>query len=205
MVRRTVKKMLQYLAILLVSPLLLLYFLMMPLSRRDVLFASFAQFLSLWPGILGSYIRVAFYRCTMKKCDADCFIGFSSLFSQQGIEVHRGAYIGPQCNIGLSCIGENTLLGSGVHILSGKNQHSFDDPSRPFKEQGGIFEKVEIGANCWIGNGAIVMASIGEGSIVGAGSVVINDLPAGVIAAGNPAKVIRVLSAIDKTKPYNGA
>ncbi|SEA57822.1 acyltransferase [Alkalimonas amylolytica] len=188
------------LMLLLVSPLLLLYFLLRPVCARDSLFSGFAQLLSLWPGLLGSYLRVAAYRLTMQHCAADCYIGFGALFSQQGTEIQEGVYIGPQCNIGLCRIGENTLLGSGVHILSGKNQHHFADPSTPYKDQGGRFEKVQIGTNCWIGNGAIVMASIGDGCIIGAGAVVTEDLPAGVIAVGNPARIVRKVAEL-QTKP----
>jgi len=193
MLKAVLKKTVQLAALLLILPLLAIYLLLRPLSRQDELFATFAQILSLLPGTLGSYLRIAFYRQTMRNCEADCFIGFSTLFSQQGIEIASGVYIGPQCNIGLSAIGKDTLLGSGVHLLSGKNQHRFDDPSLPIREQGGQFEKITIGANCWIGNGAIIMACVGDGSVIGAGSVVIHDIPAGVIAAGNPAKVIKTL------------
>ena len=193
MFKQTLKKTLHAVCFSIVLPLLLLYWLLKPVSRQDELFASFAQFLSLLPGTLGSYLRIAFYRRTMRNCAADCYIGFATLFSQQSSEIAEGVYIGPQSNIGLSAIGANTLLGSGVHLLSGKNQHRFDDPTRPIKDQGGQFEKITIGANCWVGNGAIIMACVGDGSIIGAGSVVIHDIPAGVIAAGNPAKVIKTL------------
>lgn len=191
-----IKKIAQGVALLLVSPFLMGYYLLRPVSRKDTLFAGFAQLLSLFPGGVGSYLRIAGLRFTMQHCAQDCYIGFGTLFSQQATEIKSGAYIGPQCNIGLSVIGENTLLGSGVHILSGKNQHRFTEPGVPYKEQGGTFEKVAIGANCWIGNGAIIMASIGDGTIVGAGSVVIYELPAGVIAAGNPARIISTVSVV---------
>ncbi|HWE44073.1 MAG TPA: DapH/DapD/GlmU-related protein [Gemmatimonadaceae bacterium] len=54
---------------------------------------------------------------------------------------------------------------------------------------------ITIGSRCWLGGGAIVCpgVSIGEDTIVGAGSVVVRDLPARVIAAGNPARVVREL------------
>jgi acetyltransferase-like isoleucine patch superfamily enzyme len=59
---------------------------------------------------------------------------------------------------------------------------------------------VGIGANCWIGASAIVMAAVGEGSTIGAGSIVTKAIPARVIAAGNPARVLRSLDqAEDKS------
>ena len=52
---------------------------------------------------------------------------------------------------------------------------------------------VSIGNDIWIGHGAIVLAgrSIGDGAVIAAGAVVTKDVPAGVIVAGNPAKVLR--------------
>lgn len=86
---------------------------------------------------------------------------------------------------------KNTLLGSGVHIMSGKKQHHINDLETPIKDQGGDYEKIVIGEDCWIGNGALVMADIGEHSIIGAGSVVVDKIPPFSIAVGNPAKVIQ--------------
>lgn len=160
--------------------------------NKDALLASYSQYLSLMPGRVGSMLRAGFYRFVFTACSPDAVISFLVLFSQQDTEIGKGCYIGPQCNIGKCSIGANTLLGSGVHIMSGKGQHNFDDMSTPIKDQGGTFTKVSIGENCWLGNGALVMANIGEGSVVAAGAVVINDVPANAIVAGNPAKVIKM-------------
>ncbi|MDD4863071.1 MAG: acyltransferase [Alishewanella agri] len=183
---------------LLALPVLIGYQLLRPLSQKDSLFAGCAQLLSLVPGKLGSYLRVAVYRLLMQQCGPNCYIGFGALFSQQGTELADGVYIGPQCNIGLCRIGADTLLGSGVHVLSGKNQHNITDPTKAYKEQGGRFEKISIGRNCWLGNGAIVMASIGDGSIVGAGAVVTEDVPPGVVVVGNPARIVRQVADLQQ-------
>jgi acetyltransferase-like isoleucine patch superfamily enzyme len=118
-------------------------------------------------------------------------ISFLVLLSQQDTEIASGVYIGPQSNIGKCRIGKNTLLGSGVHIMSGKNQHNIGDLDSPIKDQGGTFEKISIGQDCWVGNGALIMANIGDKCVVGAGSVVVNDVPAYSIVGGNPAKIIK--------------
>ena len=185
------KKAIRIGALIAVSPLVVLYWLLRPVSREDSLFAGFSQTVSLFPGLLGSYLRIAFYRCAMSHCANDSYIGFGTLFSHRDTELHSGIYIGPQCNIGLSVIHPNCLLGSGVHLLSGKNQHRFDDPDTPIRLQGGEFTKISLGENTWVGNGAIIMANVGRDCIIGAGTVVTNDIPPGSIVAGNPGKVVR--------------
>ncbi len=177
-------------ALLLVSPLLLVHILVKIISNEG-LFVFSSQLLSLIPGKLGSYCRIAFYRFAMTNCDTNCLIGFSTLFSQADTEIGKGVYIGPQCNIGMCKIGDNTLIASGVHIMSGSGQHNFEDLDTPIQQQGGTYQKIDIGEDSWIGNGSLVMANIGKKCIIGAGSVVTKDIPDYSIAVGNPAKVIR--------------
>ena len=186
-----IKKSFFALCALVMLPFTLLYLMLSIAVNKDSLLSSFSQLLSLIPGKLGCYLRSGFYRFVMTSCAPNVLIGFATLFSQQDTEIDEGVYIGPQCNIGKCAIGKNTLLGSGVHIMSGKGQHNFTDPNKPIKDQGGVFIKVSVGENCWIGNGALIMANIGEGSVVAAGSVVVDDVPEGVIVGGNPAKVLK--------------
>jgi acetyltransferase-like isoleucine patch superfamily enzyme len=100
-------------------------------------------------------------------------------------------YIGPYCVLGLVSIQRDTLLGPGVQIPSGQKIHLFDDLAKPIREQGGVIQRVSIGADCWIGSGSIVMADVADQVIVGAGSVVTKPLPKRVVAAGVPARVVR--------------
>ena len=79
-------------------------------------------------------------------------------------------------------------------MLSGKYQHQIEDLDLEIRNQPGSLEKIAIGSNCWIGNNATVMAGVGNNSIIAAGSVVVNKIPANCIAAGNPAKVIKYRS-----------
>ena len=59
---------------------------------------------------------------------------------------------------------------------------------------------VRIGRNCWIGAGAIILpgVTIGEGTVIGAGSVVTKDIPSGVVAVGNPCRVMREIGEHDR-------
>jgi maltose O-acetyltransferase len=85
-------------------------------------------------------------------------------------------------------IGDYTLFGSGVQILT--PLHPFNAELRREQEFG---RPVEIGADVWVGGGALILAGVHVGSraIIGAGSVVTRDIPDGVFAAGNPCRVIR--------------
>lgn len=189
--KHLIKQLIFALAAIIMLPFSMSYFLLASVLNKDSLLAGYSQLLSLIPGKVGVLLRAGFYRFAFTACAPDAVISFLVLFSQQDTEIDTGVYIGPQCNIGKCKIGKNTLLGSGVHIMSGKGQHNFDDPDTPIRDQGGVFTKVEVGENCWLGNGALVMANIGKGSVIAAGSVVTQDIPEGVIAAGNPAKVIK--------------
>ena len=90
----------------------------------------------------------------------------------------------------LVTIGESSMLAAGAYITDA-DWHDIYDRTQAI----GRTAPVTLGANVWIGDGAIVCkgVSIGDNSIIGAGSVVTQDIPGNVIAAGNPAKVIREL------------
>ena len=85
----------------------------------------------------------------------------------------------------------NSLIASGVHIMSGSTQHNFDNLDRPIQQQGGVYTKIQIGEDSWIGNGALIMANIGKKCIIGAGAVVTKDVADYSIMVGNPAKLIQ--------------
>ena len=63
---------------------------------------------------------------------------------------------------------------------------------------------VKIGRNCWLGAGVIVLpgVTIGDNTVIGAGSVVTKDIPANVVAVGNPCRVLREISDHDKEYYY---
>ncbi len=186
-----IKILIHWLFIVINSPFIILYLALNQFLNENGLVASFSQFYSLLPGKFGCYCRAAFLRFALTQCASHAVVSFATVFSQKDTEIHKGVYIGTQCNIGSCSIEQDTLIGSGVHILSGKKQHNFSNANVPKRDQGGELTKVTIGQNCWIGNNATVMVNIGDNSIVAAGSVVTNDVPENVIVAGNPAKIIR--------------
>ena len=88
-------------------------------------------------------------------------------------------------------IGDDTLIAQNVTLTP--YSHIFDDPTRNIFGQGGHSRKVTIGRDCYIGMRVAILYSgdIGEGSIVGAGSVVVKPVPPYSLAVGCPAKVIK--------------
>jgi virginiamycin A acetyltransferase len=165
------------------------------LVRRAVFgeqaFRTSSQQLSLLPGFLGDYLRGEFYRLTLPRVGVDIQISFGTLLSSRQATIGDHVYIGSHCVIGNVEIGSDVLLGSNVHLLSGQAQHGTVDLDRPIRLQAGRFERISVGEDTWIGNGAIVMASVGRKCVVGAGSVVVSEIPDFAIAAGNPARVLR--------------
>ncbi len=90
-------------------------------------------------------------------------------------------------------IEDDVLLGAGVNINVAN--HKFDSHEELIIDQGFSSKPVILRRGCWIGANAIILAGveIGQGTVIGAGSVVTRSIPPRSVAAGNPAKVIRSL------------
>jgi virginiamycin A acetyltransferase len=191
-VRAAIKRVVDFLATVLVFPMFVMYRLVASLApgRVDRIFQGYSQLASLWPGISGDFLRRAFYRLTLRRCATNCSIGFGTVFATPDVEIGEGVYIGWYGNIGHVSIGDNTLLGSNVTILSGKRQHHFDRLDVPIRHQGGTYTQIDVGDDVWIGNGAIVMEAIGRQAVVAAGAVVTTAVAERAIVGGNPARVI---------------
>ncbi|MGW3509204.1 sugar O-acetyltransferase [Streptomyces sp. NPDC000994] len=88
-------------------------------------------------------------------------------------------------------IGEDCQIGPGVQLLT--PTHPLEPQPRRDKLEAA--RPITIGDNVWIGGGAIVLpgVTIGDNSVIGAGAVVTKDVPANVVAVGNPARVVRSL------------
>jgi acetyltransferase-like isoleucine patch superfamily enzyme len=186
-----VKTAARLLASVLVLPWLVSFWLRAPLLGRDRALHGSSEFLSLIPGMLGQYLRRAFLARVLAGCHPTASIGFGTLFSKAGASIGANVYIGPRCHIGLAAIEDDVLLAAGVHVTSGAQTHGFGDQSGPIREQEGTPQLVRIGSGAWIGSSAVVMADVGRETVVGAGAVVTKALPAWVVAAGVPARVIR--------------
>ena len=118
---------------------------------------------------------------------------------QEGrIDIGDYALLCPGVRLDSAChieVGPNTMIAAGAY-LTDADWHDVYDRSKPI----GNSSKITLADNVWIGDSAIVCkgVSVGANSVIGAGSVVTRDIPANVIAAGNPAKVVKEL---DSTRP----
>lgn len=114
------------------------------------------------------------------------------------IELGSNVYFNFNCVILDVCrvvIGDNVFFGPGVHLYTATH------PIQPIPRRSAEFGKpITIGNDVWIGGGAIVCPGINIGSetVIGAGSVVTRSIPDGVVAAGNPCRIIRTLSEEDR-------
>ncbi|MGI9473075.1 MAG: sugar O-acetyltransferase [Rubripirellula sp.] len=117
------------------------------------------------------------------------------------IELGDQVYFNFNCVILDVCrvqLGDFVFLGPGVHLYTAT--HPIAPAARRTEEFG---KPVTIGNDVWIGGGSIVCpgVTIGSETVIGAGSVVTRPIPEGVVAAGNPCRVLRELSDEDRLTP----
>lgn len=117
------------------------------------------------------------------------------------IHVGKGSYINVNCNFiddGEIFIGEKVMFGAAVTIAT------VGHPVKPDMRKYMYTDPVKIGDNCWIGANVTICpgVTIGENSVIGAGSVVTKDIPANVVAVGNPCRVLREINEHDDEYYY---
>ena len=162
--------------------------------QSEIVFAFFAQMFSLVPGLPGEFFRRAFYSLVLEKFSLGAQIGFGSIFTHRKAIVEEQVSIGHFSVIGSVSIGKRCQIASRVSITSGKKQHVKNTEGHWTAFDLGRLHRVNIGDDVWIGESAIVMEDIGNGSMVAAGSVVASPVGIDVIVGGNPAKVIESIN-----------
>lgn len=110
------------------------------------------------------------------------------------IHAEEGVFVNFGCTVldgGGVFIGKNTLIAPSVNIFTAG--HPLDADERDIWE---YCKPVHIGQRCWIGGGVTICpgVTIGDRSVIGAGAVVVHDIPADSLAVGSPARVIRKLN-----------
>ena len=122
------------------------------------------------------------------------------------IEIGENFYANHNCVI-LDCarvtFGRNVLVGPDCGFYAAAH------PIDPARRAAGLEYAlpIAVGDNVWFGGGVRVMpgVTIGSGSVIGSGSIVTRDIPPGVVAAGNPCRVLRAVTAADAARRYPSA
>ena len=187
--RHLIRDAIVFVSVVFTAPLWIPVRLSRRLDSKDSLFLTCSQVLSLFPGLSGVFLRRGFYLMCVDSFARDCTIEFGTWLSHPQVRIGHNVYIGGRCIVGMCEIGDCTLIGSNVDILTGRHQHSFADASRPISDQRGHYQVILIVRNAWIGNSSVVMADVGDEAIIGAGSVVVRPIPPACVAVGNPCVV----------------
>ena len=116
---------------------------------------------------------------------------------QSGIKIGRDSLIGEYSVIrgqGGVSIGDRVYTSPFTQIIA--VNHVFDDPNRPFVEQGITAEDIVIEDDVWLGAGAIITdgVRVGKGAVIAAGAVVTKDVPPHTVVGGVPAKPIKSIN-----------
>lgn len=136
-----------------------------------------------------------------------CYIEPPFHANWSGKHVHFGKFVYANFNLTLVddthiYVGDYTMFGPNVTVATAGHPILPELREKVYQYNA----PVRIGRNCWIGAGAIILPgiTIGDNTVVGAGSVVTKDLPPNVIAAGNPCKVMRWIGQRDKEFYFKG-
>jgi acetyltransferase-like isoleucine patch superfamily enzyme len=132
---------------------------------------------------------------------ASVFLGRNTILSCKNGDIVLGDHV----NIGFNCeifsgskvvVGPYGLLAAYAYLVGGG--HDFSAAATPVIEQQRVSSGITLGRNVWLGTGSKVLdgVSIGDDVVIGANAVVNEDLAAGVVAAGIPARVLRRRSAV---------
>lgn len=124
------------------------------------------------------------------------------------ISLGTNVTVNPYCVLyghGGLTIGDNVLVATGCVMISAN--HNIDDAQTSIRSQGLRCEGIEIEDDVWLGARVVVLdgVTIGRGAVIGAGAVVTKDIPAGAVALGVPAKVVRYRTGFVPARPIEAA
>lgn len=150
-------------------------------------------------------LRTKLLKSMFAEIGENCYIEPPFYANFGGAHCHFGNNV--YANFHLTCVddthiyvGDNTMIGPNVTLASAGH------PVLPsLREKGYQYNlPVHIGKNCWLGANVVVLpgVTIGDNSVIGAGSVVTKNIPSNVVAVGNPCKVLRPIGEKDKKYYY---
>jgi Acetyltransferase (isoleucine patch superfamily) len=180
----------------------------------------FLEFKRTTRGLLARYNALAYEQKAEKRAVLEQLfehIGTNVSVAQPFIcDYGRNIRIGNNVSINMNCtfvdcntitIGDNVLIASNVQIYTAAHPVEYAERVRQDwnPDSGQYFcntfaKPVTRGSGCWIGGGVVILpgVSVGERTVIGAGSVVTKNVPADCVAAGNPCRVIRTINGAEK-------
>ncbi len=139
------------------------------------------------------------------ECGENCYIELPLHANWGGHHVHFGNYVYANFNLtlvddGHIYVGDRVMFGPNVTVATANHPINTELRAKSLQYN----KDVWIGENTWIGAGAVIMPGvhIGKNTVIGAGSIVTKDIPDGVVAVGNPCRVLRPVSDHDKKYFY---
>jgi acetyltransferase-like isoleucine patch superfamily enzyme len=202
--KRLAKAVFNFIGLLAALPCIVWAWVPLALFGSEGSYGSAAYALALIPGFPGMVMRRAFYCALLPKCHWDLDIGSGSVITRSTARLGKRVLIGTYALVGRCDIGDNAMIGSRTSLLSGRRQHKFSRLDVPIADQEVTFEETHIGADTMVCEGCIVMADVGSGCVVGAGSVVVHPVADLLIVAGNPARSIGVRADESQHGPAEG-
>jgi acetyltransferase-like isoleucine patch superfamily enzyme len=146
---------------------------------------------------VGPGVRLEIGRDAVLRLGRWCWIGHGTKIRAHEGEVSIGAktVLGQECTISAFqhvSIGRECIVADRAMLID--FDHGVVEVERPIRLQGIYKRDVRVGHNCWIGYGACILrgATVGDNCVIGTNSVVTKDLPSNAVAAGAPARVLRM-------------
>lgn len=168
-------------------------FILATLSLGSTAFSHMSTFVGLVPFVFGELLRYYFYRLSLREVGKNVSFQFGCHFSYRDITIGNNVRIGYCSTFGLTDLGSDVVIAAYCSFTSGGRMHGFERTDIPIRLQAGDgVKRIRIGDDVWVGIKSIVMADVGDGAVIGAGSVVTKAIPEYAVALGNPARVIRM-------------
>ena len=191
---RLIKRLLFLINFVLTLPLIILTYAESAVGGKNAekIYSSCRELLALCPTLFGHYLRLSYYWAVCSKISLDACFLFGSMVAHRETTIGAGSVIGTHTIIGRADIGQNVLFAARISVIPGKYLHGRPEEriaGHPIRREE---ERIRIGDDSWIGEGALILASVGRNCTVAAGSVVLRDVPDNTVVMGNPARKVNL-------------
>lgn len=147
--------------------------------------------LALIPGAAGVWLRRCWYRRTLRRCGRALCVNWMAIIYRPETGVGDNVYLGPFTSVINADLGDDVMLGTRVSVAQGARQHGTERIDIPMSRQTGQPHPVRIGNDVWVGTGAVILADVATGCVVGAGAVVTRTFDPCHVLVGVPARPTR--------------